>query len=56
MECSECKILNKKIQMLMMELDTKVYIRDITIQQYEKEMEIMKQEIINLKKIIDLEL
>ena len=40
----------------MMELDTKVYIRDITIQQYEKEMEIMKQEIINLKKIIDLEL
>ena len=50
MECSDCKILNKKIQMLMFKLDTKIYIRDITIQKYEKEMEIMKQEIINLKK------
>ena len=56
MECSECKILKKKIQMLTMELETKVYVRDLTIEQYEKEIELMKQEIINLKKIIDFEM
>jgi hypothetical protein len=43
MECSECKILKKKIQMLTMELDTKVYVRDLTIEQYEKEIEICKR-------------